>query len=101
MTLGVISPRARRDLLSATQWIARDNPAAALALRTAVVTAAREIGNHPAIGVERLELADRPIRFLPLTGFPCVVVYDSVRRPPLILCVLHGARDLADILGEI
>ena len=44
----------------------------------------------------RLELADEPARFLPLIGYPFVVVYDAAQIPPLILRVLHGARDLPE-----
>jgi toxin ParE1/3/4 len=96
----VLSPRARRDLLESVQWIARDNPDAARALRDSVALAARRLRDHPESGVEKPALADPLIRFLVLTGFPYVIVYDSERRPPLILRVLHGARDLPEILRE-
>jgi len=33
-----------------------------------------------------------------LTGFPYVIVYDAGRRPPAIVRILHGARDLPEIL---
>jgi toxin ParE1/3/4 len=100
MTPAVLAPAARRDLLGAARWIAKDNPRAALALKGAIVRAARRIGEHPAIGVVRPDLADPSVRFLPLTGFPYVVVYDADRRPPLILRVLHAARDLPELLRE-
>ncbi len=98
MTAVSFSPRARRDLLAAAQWIAKDNPAAARALRDAVAAAAERIGGFPEIGVARPELADEPRRFLALAGFPYVIVYNASRKPPLILRVLHGARDLAEAL---
>jgi toxin ParE1/3/4 len=97
----VLSPRARRDVLEAVRWIAKDNPAAALGLRDAVVAAARRIGEHPQIGVLRPELADEPVRFVMLTGYPYVIVYDSDREPPQILRVLHGARDLPEVLRDL
>jgi toxin ParE1/3/4 len=90
----VFAPRARRDLLDAVRWIAKDNRLAAEGLRHAVIDAAHRLGAHPGIGAMRLEWADEPIRFLPLTGFPYVIVYDAAEVPPLILRVLHGARDL-------
>lgn len=62
--------------------------------------AARRLGDHPDSGVVRSDLADPPVRFLPLTGFPYVIVYDADRRPPLILRVLYGARDLPEVLRE-
>lgn len=98
MAAALLSPRARRDLLSAVSWIAKDNQVAAQGLRHAVVGAAERIGTHPQIGTLRLELADEPIRFLVLTGYPYVIVYDADQTPPLILRVLHGARDLPSVL---
>lgn len=98
MTAALLSPAARRDLPTATQWIAADNPIAARGLRDSVAKAARRIGAHPDIGLRRLELADQRYRFLPLTGFPYVIVYNSARQPPLIVRVLHTSRDLPNAL---
>jgi len=89
----VLAPAARRDLLAAVAWIAGDNPEAATVLRDTVAAAAERIGRHPLIGTERPELTAPPVRFLAMTGFPYVIVYDSACRPPLIMRVLHGARD--------
>jgi plasmid stabilization system protein ParE len=47
------------------------------------------------------ELAEEPHRFIMLTGFPYVIVYNADRNPPLILRVLHGARDLPIILRNL
>ncbi len=96
-----LSPAARRDLLEAMRWIAHDNPSAARALRNSVVKAAGHIGTHVHFGVPRPDLADAPYRFVMLTGFPYVVVYNSDRRPPLIVRILHGARDLPEILRDL
>lgn len=96
-----LSPAARRDLLAAVRWIANDNPAAARALRDAVAKAAERIGEHPRIGTSRPALADEPYRFLTLTGFPYIIVYNADRRPPRIVRILHGARDLPEILREL
>lgn len=97
MTAAVLSPQARRDLLEAVRWIARDNPTAARALRVA----ARRLADCPGIGMVTTEFADPPVRSLTLTTFPHIVVYESDRRPPLILRVLHGARDLPEILQDL
>jgi toxin ParE1/3/4 len=100
MIPAAFAPRARRDLLAAVRWIAKDNLAAAQALRDAVATAADRIGAHPSIGVSRPDLVDDPYRFLVLTGFPYLIVYNAARRPPLILRILHGARDLPELLRD-
>ncbi|MGB6553712.1 MAG: type II toxin-antitoxin system RelE/ParE family toxin [Candidatus Binataceae bacterium] len=93
-----LSPRARRDLLAAVHWIARDNPPAARALRNAVANAAKSIARHVHIGSARPDLADDHYRFLSLTGYPYVIVYNADRTPPLIVRILHGARDLPEEL---
>ncbi|CAA6603834.1 conserved hypothetical protein [Rhodospirillaceae bacterium LM-1] len=100
MTAARLSPRARDDLLSAMRWIAKDSPASAMALRDAIAAAARRIATHHDIGVLRSELADGPYRFLALTGFPYLLVYNADRKPPLILRILHGARDLPELLTQ-
>lgn len=96
----VLAPRARRDLLAAVRWIASDNPAAARALRDAVARAAENIMAHPMIGPHSPELASPPYRFLSLTGFPYIIVYAPAKNPPLILRILHAARDIPDILHK-
>jgi toxin ParE1/3/4 len=101
MSNAALSPAARRDLLEAVRWIAQDNPAAARALRDAVAKAAAHIGAHIHFGVSRPDLADEPYRFVMLTGFPYVIVYNADRRPPLIVRVLHGARDLPELLQNL
>jgi len=88
-------------LLDAVRWIAYDNPTAARALRTSVVKAATNIGTYPHFGVFRSDLADAPYRFVMMTGFPYVIVYNADRRPPLIVRILHGARDLPEILRDL
>lgn len=101
MTPAALAPRARRDLLAAVRWIAADNPAAARALRDAVARAAERIGEHPQLGSLRLDLAEERYRFLVLTGFPYLIVYNATRSLPLIVRILHGARDLPGLLRDL
>jgi toxin ParE1/3/4 len=95
----VLAPRARRDLIEAVRWIASDNPDAARALRHGVARAAELISQFPKIGSLREDLADSPVRFHVLRGFPYLLVYDAGASPPRILRILHGARDLPEVLG--
>src|SRR5208283_5412421 len=94
----VLSLQAQRDLVAAGRWIAKTNPAAARALRQAVVNAAERIGEHPHVGKVRPELAGSRYRFVALTGFPYIIVYNAERQPPLIARILHGARNLPEVL---
>jgi toxin ParE1/3/4 len=95
------APQARSDLLAAVRWIRKDNPAAARALRQAVDEAAGRIARHPELGRFRPDIATSPFRFLTLTGFPYVIFYNSGRTPPRILRILHGARDLPELLRDL
>ena len=100
MTRAALSPAAERDILEIVEWIAAGNPVAARGFRVALDKLADTIGEHPQIGTSRPYLASPPIRFLPIRGFPYVVVYTPDRSPPLIVRVLHGARDLPEVLQE-
>lgn len=100
MKAAPLAPRAREDLLEAARWIARDHPAAARAFREAILNAAHRIADHPEIGGQRPDLADSRYRFLILTGFPYVIAYNGERKPPLILRILHAARDMPELLRE-
>jgi toxin ParE1/3/4 len=78
------------------EWIARDNPVAAQGLLDAVLKAAERIGQYPRIGVRRRDLtASARYRFVVLTGYPYLIVYAADREPPVIVRVVHGARDFA------
>ena len=95
-----LSRAARRDLLEATTWIARDNPQAAEAFRRSVARILKRIATHPLASPHRPELTTRPFRFAPLSGFPYLVVYDPTAIPPLVLRIIHGARDLPTLLAD-
>jgi toxin ParE1/3/4 len=101
MSQALLARRARRELLAATRWIARENPAAAQALRDAVAKAATLIGDYGEIGTSRSELADMRHRFLTLTGFPYIVAYDAERDPALLVRIVHSVRDLPRLLRDL
>jgi toxin ParE1/3/4 len=100
MTAAALSPAARRDLLEAVNWIARDNPGAARALRRNVAKTAVVIAEHPDVGSPRPEIVPTPFRYMALTGFPYIVVYHSDRGPPVIARIPHGGRDLPEVLRD-
>ena len=52
-------------------------------------------------GTRRPELAPDPYRFAVVRGFPYIVVYNASMRPPTIVRVLHGARDLPEVLSDL
>jgi toxin ParE1/3/4 len=96
-----IAPRARREILDASLWIARDSPRASEGFLVAVAEAAERIGRHPEIGAERTTLASPRFRVVMLTRYPYAIVYDCLRRPPRIVRVVHGSRDLSRVLRSL
>jgi plasmid stabilization system protein ParE len=96
-----IAPRARREAVEAARWIARDNPAAARSLQEAIEAAAGRIGRYPRIGVRRPDLAPAPYRFVQLIGYPYIVIYADDRVPPVIVRIVHAARDLRRLLRDL
>jgi toxin ParE1/3/4 len=94
----ILAPAAGGDLRTAWHWIRRDSRLAAAAFRTSVSEAADRIGTHRDIGVSRPDLTSEPVRFLFLTRFPYVLVYDPEPTPPVILRVLHASRDIEGVL---
>jgi toxin ParE1/3/4 len=101
MPVAILAPSARRDMRNAANVIARDNISAARRFPKAVMVVARRIGDFPDIGVERPQVASPPYRFAAIPGFPHVAVYEAALRPPVIMRILHGARDLQDILRAL
>ena len=101
MTAARLAPRARRELVAAARWIANGNPNAARALRDAVAQAAERIGEHPQIGVVRAHLLRPVFRFLILSGFPYLTVYNAERIPPEIVAIVHSARNLPPLLRNL
>ena len=101
MISAVLTPQARNDLAESTRWIAKDNPLAARGLRTAIQKMAKMLGEHPHAGRERPDIAPPPIRFIALPSYPHIIIYDAAMKPPMILRVMHGARDLSELLEDM
>ncbi|HAJ19634.1 MAG TPA: type II toxin-antitoxin system RelE/ParE family toxin [Rhodospirillaceae bacterium] len=101
MSSAVFSPAAERDVLEIVEWISSDNPMAARGFLFALDTLAQTIGDHPEIGPEKPHIATPPIRFLPVPRYPYIAVYTPDRKPPLIIRILHGARDLPELFQDL
>jgi plasmid stabilization system protein ParE len=90
-----------RELRAAAAWIAEDNPEAADGLLRAALRAAERVTERPAIARERLELAPVRFRFWSLRGYPYLLVFDVTQTPPVVARVVHQARDLPVVLGDL
>jgi toxin ParE1/3/4 len=67
----------------------------------ALTDAARLIGAYPGIGRPQPTLVGERYRIWSLANFPYLLIYDPVRRPPQVLRIVHGARDLPPLLAEL
>jgi len=71
-----------------------------LSMRTEeeLFTAFERIGRDPGIGHLREDFLPQAIHFY--YSEPFMIVYRRDTMPPVILAVIHGARDVAALLGE-
>ncbi len=101
MTAGLFTPRARRELRHAAEWIAEENPDAAQHLLRAALEAAKRATQNPAIARADLRLAPPRYRFWSLRGFPFLLVIDTESEPPVVARFVHQARDLPVVLNDL
>jgi plasmid stabilization system protein ParE len=93
------TPQATEDL-DATWWfIAHENRDAADRVELEIVATCRRLAKHPLMGTKRRDVTGLPLRFWTVTKFPnFVVVYRPETDPLQVIAVLHGKRDLKEVL---
>ena len=94
-----LTPSAEEHVGDITEFIAYDNEDAAVRVRHALYSAFDLLASRPGIGHTREDLTNRPLKFWSVYSY--LVVYDPASDPLTIIAVLHGARDVAQILREI
>ena len=94
-----LTERAEADVEAITNFIAADNIDAAVKVVLALEDAFVLIASRPGIGHSREDLTERPLKFWSVYSY--LVVYNPASDPLTIIAVLHGARDVAQILKEI
>lgn len=92
----VLTPRAEQDVSDIWDYIAADNIEAADRVLDALEKALHNLAKNPGIGHMREELADRRHRFFPVYSY--LIVYRLETKPLQVIRVLHGARDVENIL---
>ena len=92
-----LSPDGRGDIESLWLYIARDNPKAATRVTTVIRDACRHLAEFPNAGHKREDLTTRTdVLFWPIYSF--LIVYRPTTQPLQIVRVLHGNRDVSEIL---
>ncbi|MFZ0320753.1 MAG: type II toxin-antitoxin system RelE/ParE family toxin [Candidatus Sulfotelmatobacter sp.] len=92
----VLSPDALQDLQNIWDFIASDNAAAADKLENEFFEAFEMLAERPRMGHTRSDLTERDVRFWPIGSY--LVVYRSIPAALEIVAVLHGARDVAEVI---
>jgi toxin ParE1/3/4 len=90
----VITELAATDLLEIRDYIAEDNKTAAKKVLSEFKEATQKIARNPQIGHVREELS-KEARLWPVRSYLIVYLPED---PVIIIRVLHGARELTDLL---
>jgi len=99
MTPYIIAPAAKLDLVEIRDYLARRGGRSIAArvlreLRQAMV----RIADRPGLGHAREDLAHESLRFYRVYKY--LIVYRNKTTPIGIVRILHGARDVSQILGS-
>ena len=96
MTGHRLSPLARSDLDRIWEYIARDNPSAARAMITRIISAMENLVQFPGMGPVREDLAPG-LRSFPVK--PYLILYRPRGGAVEISRIVHGSRDLKELEG--
>ena len=91
-----LTASAQRDVDQITDFIAEDNVDTALRVHEALEAAFRHLAEMPEMGHTRADLTVRPVKFWSVYSY--LIVYDPAGAPLTVVAVLHGARDVENIL---
>ena len=100
---GVATTNAPFQLTPHAIWwiIAEDNQDAAERIETEILATCRRLAKHPRMGTRRHDVTTLPVRFWTITKFPnYVIVYRPETVPLQVVAVLHGKRDLKEVLEK-
>ena len=93
----LLTTPAKRDLTEINLYIMeQSSPAISRAVIAKILATIKNIGANPDIGHQREDLTNRPLKFL--TVYQYQVVYDPTTRPVQIIRILHGNRNLPNLL---
>jgi plasmid stabilization system protein ParE len=94
----VLSPDALQDLQDIWDFIASDSVRAADKLEDQFFDAFERLARRPRMGHTRSDLTHRDMRFWPVGSY--LIVYRSIPTALQIVAVLHGARDVTEVIRK-
>jgi toxin ParE1/3/4 len=98
MSAYLLSPEALLDLQDIWDFIALDNVNTADQLQDKFFDTFEKLGRRPHIGHVRRDFSARDVRFWPVDSY--LIVYRQVPRMVEIVAVLHGARDVEELIRK-
>jgi plasmid stabilization system protein ParE len=96
--LFLLTEEAKTDLKEILLDIAEDSPDTAQRLRSEFYSGLQTLGRSPGVGHFHDELLSRKYRFWNFYSY--VVAYAWEEKPIQVICVVHGARDLAVFFAQ-
>ena len=98
MTRFVLTRRAERDLDQLKNYLAgKASPMIARRVMKDIRSALHLLGSQPGAGHVREDLTSQSVKFWPVYSY--LIVYDPETKPVKIIRVLHGMRDIEEILN--
>jgi plasmid stabilization system protein ParE len=94
-----LTDRAEADVQAIAEFKPADSVDAAVKVVLALEDAFTLLASRPGIGHTRDDLTPRPLKFWGVYSY--LVVYDPASQPLTIVAVLHGARNVEQILKEL
>src|SRR5262245_9130840 len=92
------TPEAEAQLAEIVDFIAADSEDGARRVLNGIYEALDRLADMPQMGHLREDLTDRPLKFWRIYSY--LIVYDPASSPLSIIAVLHGARDVEQILKD-
>jgi toxin ParE1/3/4 len=90
-----LTPAAEQDLQDVWLYIAQDNTRAADKLLDRIEVQCELLANHPQLGPARDDIA-KGLRYHPLANY--LILYRVIAQGVEIVRVVHGARNIIDLL---
>jgi plasmid stabilization system protein ParE len=94
-----LTPQASNDLDAIWWTIAEQSQDAAGRVEMEILSSCRLLAKFPRMGTKRRDITTMPVRFWTVTKFPnYVIVYRPETVPLQVVAILHGKRDLKEVL---
>jgi plasmid stabilization system protein ParE len=95
----VLAPEAARDLVQIWRYVKRESgKEAADRVESVIRTKFVYLADFPGAGHWRHDLTSADVRFFSVYSY--LIVYRPETKPPQVVSILHGSRDVPGILIE-